>query len=404
MAAPQRVELTTGPARSVEGRMRRAADIRSPALGTRELWYEVDEVHARMITERADPFVVATLIHAMGEGVDLIVNGAPVDGGLLRNLREFQRVWSAWYGLDVVDIHAEVVPSPTPVRAAVVAFSGGADSAFSAWWHARGDGGNDPPLHTAMMLRGIDIPLTEPAAFDRAAARARRMTDDLGLELVVVATNAWSLPVPIDEYTGMGVCAGLHFLGGGHSVGMIPSTATYRDLVVPLNSSPVSDWLLSSAAFAIVHDGARYNRLEKLRALADWPDAMSALRVCLVDPRRDRNCGECNKCMMTLTAFRVIGVEPACFDRVPSGEELRRWARTLPSVDYYLQEGTFLVDAAAEQGIDEPWVGALRNRIRRAHLKNGVRHAFPGVADRVAAAHRRANRMRRALPIRSPRH
>ena len=229
------------------------------------------------------------------------------------------------------------------------------------------------------------------------------MTDELGLELVVVATNVWTLPVPIDEYTGMGVCAGLHVLGGGHAVGMIPSTATYRDLVVPLNSSPVSDWLLSSSAFAIVHDGACYNRLEKLRALAAWPAAMDALRVCLLDPRQDRNCGECNKCMMTLTAFRVIGVEPPCFDRIPSGDELRRWARTLPSVDYYLQEGAFLVDAATEQGIDEPWVGALRNRIRRVHLKNGVRNAFPGVAGDVATAHRRVNTALRRLPIRSPR-
>ena len=383
--------------------MRRSADIRSPALGTRELWYEVDEAHADLTTDRADPFVVATLVHAMGEGLDLVVTGAPVDPGLLRNLVEFQRIFKAWFELDIVDIHAEASADTSPPAAATVAFSGGADSAFSAWWHTRGDGGNEPPLRTAMMLRGVDIPLTDPAGFARAAARAQRMTDSLGMQHVVVATNAWTLPIPVDEYTGMGVCAGLHVLGGGHCAGLIPSTATYRDLVVPLNSSPVSDWLLSSSAFAVVHDGAQYNRLEKLRVLAEWPEAMDALRVCLVDPRRDGNCGECNKCMMTLTAFRVIGVEPACFDRIPSAAEIRSWARTLPSVDYYLQEGTFLVDAATEQGIDEPWVGALRNRIRRAHLKQGVRNAFPQFADGVAAAHRRVNTVRRGLPIRSPR-
>jgi hypothetical protein len=397
------VEVTVAPARSVDGAYRRTAEVRSPRLGTRELWYAVDDAHAGAVTDRADPFVVATLIHAMGEGRDLVVRGAPVDAGLLHHLREFQRVWNVWYGLSVVDIQAETSASSTPPAAAVVAFSGGADSAFSAWWHTRGDGGNDPPLRTAMMMHGIDIPLSEPDGFSRAAARARRMTDDLGLELVVVSTNAWSLPVPIDEYTGMGVSAGLHVLAGAHSAGFVPSTATYRDLVVPLNSSPVSDWLLSSSAFAIVHDGARYNRLEKLRMLAAWPEAMGALRICLVDPRHDRNCGVCNKCMLTLTAFRVIGVEPACFDHIPSADELRRWARTLPTMDYYLQEGTFLVDAATEKGLREPWVGALRNRIRGAHLKNGVRHAFPRFADGVATAHRRLNRARRALPTGSAR-
>jgi hypothetical protein len=395
------VEVAVAPARAEGGRYRRSAEVRSPRLGTCELWYEVDEAHADAVTDRADPFVVATLIHAMGEGRDLVVRGAAFDAGLVHNLREFQLIWNAWYDLAVVDIHGEAAPSTTPPAAAVVAFSGGADSAFSAWWHTRGDGVGDPPLRTAMTMRGIDVPLSEPEGFARAAARARRMTDDLGLEQVVVSTNAWSLPVPIDEYTGMGVSAGLHVLGGTHTAGYLPSTATYRDLVVPLNSSPVSDGLLSSSVFAIVHDGARYNRLEKLRMLADWPEAMDALRICLVDPRHDRNCGECNKCMLTLTAFRVIGVEPACFDRIPSADELRRWARTLPTMDYYLQEGGFLVDAATEQGIREPWVAALRNRIRRAHLKNGVRNAFPEFADAVATAHRRANRVRRALPSRA---
>ena len=42
------------------------------------------------------------------------------------------------------------------------------------------------------------------------SARARRMTDALGIELVVVETNAWTLPVPIAHYTGTGIAAALH--------------------------------------------------------------------------------------------------------------------------------------------------------------------------------------------------
>lgn len=399
-----RFEVTIAPARSEGGRVRRSAAVTSPRLGARDLWYEVDEAHAPLIDGRADPFVVATLLHAMAEGCDLVVRGAPTDPTLLRNLVEFRRIFNAWWpGFAAVDVDAESGTARRGPSAAVVAFSGGADSAFSAWWHTRGDGGHDPPLRTAMMLRGVDIPLTDHAGFAGAAARARRMVDVLGLEFVVVSTNAWTLPIRIREYTGVGVCAGLHLLGGGHSAGLIPSTAAYEDLVVPLNSSPVSDWLLGSSALAIVHDGARYNRLEKLRMLAGWPDAMATLRVCLSHPDHDRNCGECNKCMMTLTAFRIIGVEPSCFDRMPSGDELRRWARTLPSTEYYLQEGRFLVDAATARGIDEPWVGALRNRIRRAHLKDGVRNAFPGFSGGVANAHRRVDRALRRVPLRRPR-
>lgn len=371
-------------------RMRLRAEVTSPALGDRELWFEVDEAQADAVTDRADPFVVSTLILAMAEGRDLHVTGAPVDPVLLRNLVEFQRIWSAWFGYDPVAIHAEAGLATLPPPASVVAFSGGADSAFSAWWHATGGAGPDRPLGGAMMIHGIDIPVTETTGFTGALARSRRMVDSLGLELSIVATNAWSLPVPMGHFTGMGVAASLHVLGGRFGAGLLPSTATYEDLVVGLNSSPVSDWLLGGSAFEIVHDGARYNRLEKLRLLSEWPEAMDFLRVCLDDPRHDRNCGVCHKCMMTLAAFRVIGVAPECFERMPTGDELRGWARTLPSRPYYLQEGAFLVAAAAERNLDEAWVRTLRRRIRTAHTKQAVRTACPGLADGAASLHRRA--------------
>lgn len=390
-----RFEVEVGETRAVDGQARRTATVTSPALGTVELWYEVDEAHADALTDRGDPFVLATLTLAMTEGLDLAVTGAPVDAALLRNLVEFQRIWQVWFGFSPVAIHAQPSPRPDAPDAAVVAFSGGADSAFSAWSHTRGGGGH--PVAGGMMIRGIDIPLTDPDGFTGASARARRMTDSLDLDLVVVATNAWTLPVPIGEYTGMGVAAALHVLDGRYGTGLIPSTATYRDLVVPLNSSPVSDWMLGGDAFAIAHDGAAANRFEKLDALTAWPEAMASLRVCLVDPRHDRNCGECHKCMMTLAAFRVLGVEAACFDRVPTATELTAWARRWPSGRYFLQEGLVLVDAARARGVDEPWVRALRNRIRVAQLKDGVRAAWPGLAEGASSVHRR---VAQALPNR----
>lgn len=396
MGRDEPLVVAVGAPRIEGGTWRRSARLRSPDLGERELWFEVDAARASLTTDRADPFVVASLLLALIERRDLVVRGAAVDAGLLRNLDEFQRIWSAWWDYEPVAIDGDaIVERPPPDR--VVAFSGGADSAFSAWWHVRGDGGVVPPLRGAMMVRGIDIPLADPRGFAGAAQRARRMTDSLGLEHVVVATNAWELQPPTGHYTGMGVAGALHVLGGGFGAGLIPSTAAYRDLVVPMNSSAVSDWRLGGGAFAIEHDGARYNRFEKLQRLATWPEAMTSLRVCLEDPRHDRNCGTCHKCMMTLAAFRVIGVEPSCFDRAPSAAEIHRWARTCPRNPYSLQEGSVLVRAAEDAGVDEPWVSTLKARIRSARVKDGVRAAFPELAARAAAAHRGANRLRRAV-------
>ena len=375
-------------------RVRLAADVTSPALGERELWYETDAARTDWLTDRADPFLVATLLLAMIEGGDLTVTGAPVDPVLLRNLVEFQRIWQAWYGYPMVAVHAETAAPDLPASESVTAFSGGADAAFSAWFHTRGDGHASRPVQAAMMIFGMDIPLSEPEGFARAAARSRRLVDDLGLEFVAVATNAWTLPVPVPHYTGMGVAAALHVLGGRFGAGLIPSTAAYADLVVPLNTSPVSDWLLGASRFDVVHSGASFNRFEKLRVLAEWPAAMDGLRVCLLDPRHDRNCGKCNKCMITLAAFRIVGVEPACFDRPVTGDELLAWARTLPSAPYYVQEGSYLVQGASDRGLEEPWVRALARRIRTAQVKDAVRAAFPGFATRTAELHRRALQLR----------
>lgn len=382
-----RVEIAPGGVHG--GQFRRSATVMSPALGERALWFEVEASAADRFVTRGDPFVLATLVLAMGEGLPLEVVGAPVDAGLLRHLVEFQRIWDAWFGYTPVPVHADTAAPSDPPPDAVVAFSGGADSAFSAWWHTRGDGGDDPPLRGAMMLRGIDIPLDDATGFASAAARARRMTDSLGLDLTVVTTNAWELPVPIRHFTGMGVSAALHVLGGAYGTGLLPSTASYPDLVVPLNSSPVSDWLLGGSAFAILHDGARYNRFEKLQMLAAWPEAMGSLRVCLDDPAHDRNCGTCHKCLMTLAALRLLGVTADCFDTTPSPSDLTAWAKELPSGRYYQQEGMVLVDRARALGVDEPWVRVLRNRIRVTQLKDGVRGAWPGLADGAARVHRR---------------
>ena len=394
MTAAARFRVEVGGASADAGQVRLRAIVGSPALGTRELWFEVDDSHDALLTNRADPFVLATLLLAMQEGLPLEVTGAEVDATLLRRLREFQRVWEAWFGYTAVPIEADVASDDRGPERAVVAFSGGADSAFSAWWHVRGEGGDDPPLRGTMTIRGIDIPLADPDGFTRAATRARLMIDSLGLDPVVVATNAWTLPVPIAHYTGMGVAAALHVVGGGYGTGLVPSTAAYAGLVVPMNSSPVSDWLLGGSAFAIAHDAARFNRFEKLRVLAEWPEAMQALRVCLEDPRHDRNCGECHKCMMTQAAFRVLGIAAPCFATEPTPDALAAWARHLPSAPYYQQEGLVLVDAARARGVAEPWVRVLRNRIRVAQLKDGVRAAWPSLARDLASAHRRVSEAR----------
>jgi len=385
------VEVRVGPLRSAGARVRATAEVRIPDGRARELWFEVDAADADRVTPHGDPFVFAPLMLALAGGHDLVVTGATLDPVLVERLAEFVRVWSAWFGYPEVRIAAETRPAVAPRPGTVVAFSGGVDAAFSAWRHTRGDAAADRRVDAAMMLHGLDVPLSDPAAFARASTRARRMTDDLGIPLVAVATNTWQLPLVTGHFTGMGVAAGLQLLAGGSGTGLVPSTAAYRDLVVPMNSSPVSDWMLGGSDFAIVHDGASADRFTKIAALADWPEALASVRVCLRHAGHDDNCGRCTKCMMTLTALHVLGVHAPGFADRPDATAIDRWARTLPRSAYYLQEGAVLARAARARGVDEAWVATLERRIRRARVKAGVRAAAPEVSARVARLHRRAS-------------
>ena len=83
----------------------------------------------------------------------------------------------------------------------------------------------------------------------------------------------------------------------------------------------------------------------------------------------------------------------------PTSEELTRLDLLSPREIVAELDRHVVGQAAAKRAV----AIALRNRIRGAHLKNGVRHAFPRFADGVATAHRRLNRARRALPTGSAR-
>jgi len=320
------------------------------------------------------------------------VVGASVSSSLVRNLEEFQIVWNAWFGFPIVEIVAEEHADDARSGPTVTAFTGGVDSAFTAYWHTRGGRRLDHPLVAGLMVHGVDIPRADVDGFRRAADRSRRMLDSLGLDLVTVETNAWE-PQPRDaRYVAIGVASVLHLLGGRFSTGLIPSTVDYRNLVIPISSNPVSDPLLGSRSMTVVHDGAGYDRLEKVRMIAGWGEALESLRVCLRDPRHDRNCGECPKCMLTLLEFRVLGVEPTCFDRMPSDDEFARWTGALPNQGLHRNEARAVLEEAEARGLHAPWIAPLKRKLLMIRSKNAVRQVVPHFSERFADAHRWAYR------------
>jgi hypothetical protein len=339
------------------------------------LWYRLPAEQRHLLTSSSDPFAIATVMLAMAQARDLVIYG-PVSRSLLNNLEEFQTAWHAWYPqqLHPIEIQADTeIDALSTTQQAVVAFSGGVDSAFSAF-RPRSPR-SKYTLAAGLMIHGFDIPLREPDTFDRATQRSERMLRSLNLDCLSIATNFKEvIPGRWEDVFGVGAISCLAMLGGGFAAGLVASSYAYRALSFPYGSNPITDRLLSSDHFEIVHDGAGYSRFEKIQQLKHWPEALENLRVCWQGDQKDRNCGRCEKCVRNILNFRLAGMGlPPCFDQDVSDDQICRLRLRGGSLDSM----TALLDFAMQQQPQASWVRALQTAVRRNQRINQAQRYLP---------------------------
>ena len=340
-----------------------------PGMEEAQIWFKVPSDHRSNITERADPFILAAIFAAAEAAPLLRVVGAVTSPSLLRNLKQFQVAWCAWRGYKITTIEAESAPEEvSDHESAIAAFSGGVDLAFTAYRHIRGHLSERENLTTALMVHGFDIPLNNVVGFDRAVGRATAMLDSLGIPLIVVRTNIREFLPNWEMMHGAAVASTLALTSVGFSAGLIPSTGTYQLPFIPWGSNPLTDPLLGFRGFPLIHDGTASSRLDKVRALCGWPEALHNLRFCWQNAPAESNCGRCLKCILTALEFECCGVKPSCFVTPVTDEiivdALSRY-QSDPHGDVYFTE---VLRAATAQGMDPAWLPALRHALHSLSL------------------------------------
>lgn len=354
-----------------------SATIETPNQERNSLWYRLQAEHAALLTPVCDPFVVAIVFMAMTQGADVVVHGE-ISPSLLQNLAEFQTVWSCWrLHYRQVEITAEVErEQPLMNRAprAISTFSGGVDSCFTAFRHAKKLCGRvQRPLEAGLMIHGLDIPLNEQQYFDNATKKSRSILASLGLELVTIVTNFRSFAQDWEDAHGVAVASSLMLLQGGYDSGLIPSSIPYQDLnILAYGSNPITDPLLSSRSFQIVHDGAGFTRSEKVKHITQWQECLQNLRVCWQGVQKDRNCGHCEKCIRTILNFRAVGLAPPCFDRDIDDQDILDLQNLNENL---LCEYDSILMAAKANFISDSWVIALEKAIKQNQYVNALKNS-----------------------------
>jgi hypothetical protein len=332
---------------------------------------------------------VATIFHAMRERRPLHIDG-PVSTTLLRNLEEFQEAWAMWHPSRYAPIAVTAAQeceesAASPRRNGVFAFSGGVDSAAALLRHYSGD------LHrravtpvAAVMVHGFDIPLSATSAFDTARGAAETSLKEFRVPLCVVRTD-WRETIcrhwEMEFAAGLAAC--LHQFAGAATVGIVGSDEDYARLVLPWGSNPITNHLLSGAAFAIQTECSALSRTERVALAARYPQLATRLRVCWQEASSGRNCGRCEKCLRTQLNFLAAGLEPLCFDGRPTPRQVLGIAAKNAVQIAYLEE---IAESARARGIEASWLSALTVSI----VKNKALLPYRSVLNRVRAGAKRA--------------
>lgn len=282
-----------------------------------DAYFESDGDGAGGLRAGADAFLAAAFVPAIRAGEKRIrIEDEAVCPILRDGLRAAAGFLRAWYG----PATEPEIEAPAGFRAgrpegpAALFFSGGADS-----------------LHLLRLNRAL-YPTSHPKAFREAlhflgmamfeddpgegprnlAARglqsSERIARSSGLTLRRVRSNVARLSRDNHFWATHTQGAMLASVALGQTIRSASLAASWDTRrLMPWGSHPLLDPCYSSSAVEIHHLGVEFTRLEKLRALSDWPEALESLMVCHEAPLADAelNCGRCEKCLRTMVELLV---------------------------------------------------------------------------------------------------
>jgi len=294
--------------------------------GPDRLWFETDAPFADDLEPAAEAFLVAATPLAAGLGEPRLAIEGRVCPALRDRLAEAMRTLAGWYPscrevpIEASDGFAPLVPRTPPRVAAFV--SGGVDSLSMLRANRLAHALEEPAsIRDALHLFGwhtddFDGQTPRPErlrVYGERHARLARFAAATGLTLVAVRTNARtfhpSFPWSRDVAFSAGMIAPAHALRARFTEVLFASGG-FPGEHPPHGSHPRLDPLYSSGGLTARHAEAGRTRLDKVRAIAAWPEAMAVLEVCLhheIPAPNVVNCGRCEKCVRTMLAFAAIG-------------------------------------------------------------------------------------------------
>jgi hypothetical protein len=399
--------LLEPPARR-DGVLHLGARLLRPDGSDERLWWELPETQAELVTPWADPWVIGLIFPMMQSGVPVHIEGR-VSPSLLANLELFMKIWEIWapgryrpVALSA-DSEVELPPVPEP-NTALVSLSCGVDSCFTLYRHVRGLAGRrSQRVAATVMQHGFDVWLGQKntdGVFADMLADGRALAQSLGLSCIAMKTNFQQMRLDWAHAWGTQLASGLYLLAARYDAALIANDMPYQ-WMMPWPAHPTTTPLLGSRGFSLIDDGGECSRIQKVKLIANWPEAMRRLHVCfgLDVPGTYRNCCKCEKCVRTILAFRVAGcAKPEAFAHDPTDADIRRVRLHLITRVYRWEQ---LLRGAEAAGLGQTgWAQSIRAVLRRHRLRefrNKLQRPFVPIRNGIRKLTRGSKLSRREL-------
>ncbi len=395
MSPMDKARLVLKPPTSHSGTRRLSAVLIQPDGSQDELWWEVPEAWSPALTPCADPWLVGMIFPIIQWGRAVHVEGR-VSPSLLSNLELFMRIWACWapdkYRSVEISADAEVeLPPVAEPGATIASFSGGVDSCFTVYRHARGLAGRRTrQLRAGVVQHGFDVWLDQENSsevYKHMMADATATLASVNLPCIPIRTNFQQMRLVWADAWGTQLASGLSLLAGRYGTALIANEVPYQYLGLQWASHPLTNPLLGSQGFTIVDDGGEHTRIDKAKLISDWPEAVRYLHVCfgVKVPGEYKNCCRCEKCIRTILAFRIAGCErPSAFAEDPTDSQIRRVRlEFINKVKRWEQMAQCADDAGMRQTSWAKAMGAVLHKHRWREFRNALQDPFVPLRNRI---------------------
>lgn len=289
-----------------------------------EIYIATTQEFAQDLSCNPYAFLVACTMVAFYYGEERIFIDEEICPQLLENLQTAMAFVKTWYKSDRLRVNIEakirssVLPAATSKRAGIF-FTGGIDTLATL----RLNRINYPLEHPGSIKDGLFIygfSNTTLENFEKAYISFDEIEKDAGITLIPVYTNLYAFVKDLDvEQSGIEfwkdyyTSAALSAVGHAFSnrlASVAISSSDEISYLQPWGTHPLLDPQYSSYDLTIRHECIALSRFSKTRLVAEWDLALQKLRVCdqLNLPPEYLNCGECPKCVATMTQLAALGM------------------------------------------------------------------------------------------------